>query len=1302
VKDKYAILASAKYRDVAWSKSTDDGCALHATANGATAHVAALAGGTYSWRAGEASGTAPTLVDAKLAAVDAMQAGTGAGAAKYAALNWVEAQRGQNRATIGNFVLNVNDGTEWSVYKGGQKIASGSAASLDAAKSAAESAAKSKGAKFSEVAAAHYNAFGLSPLALSMLASIQKAGGTAKLKPAAGSPKAIALEELVTASAVHQNPDGSVTMTDVGARWLTQDASLKASAGPVEAAYSWIDAGGGKSAQLAGKVNMFVQKSDTGGWYWWIQKPDGSSLVRKTYASNEAAAKSAAEQAARSMGGKFSAALFAAVDADASLKACEKVCLLYAANAALERNEVTFDVIDSLLARGLVEPVGDRKTYRMATDAVAKYGANWNKTGVDTSHGVMPKFEAHAGKHALTAWTLDGSQWHWTVGEATEGYFENVKSGNASNEQSAKSAAESAARSLGAKFAAGAVEWKCVDPKATTQITSTERTALTSIRDGAGTPPDDDAVVYRTLASKGLIEMGEDGAYSITPAGTDALAGGGTADAEKASAAKQYAEVSINDIEIFPHPSSPNTHSIATVQVGGRILGVSWAGKPTRERVLEAWKTDRKSFKPYDQSTGRFIGSTSRAYSDPAKPVHATAPRIPTGEYLAIFDKESNTYTVKDVPIFAEHQVPGAKFKIGEKWMRAAVQKAKDRATADKYVAPLHVRHHGDSEGTRRAGFVMPTEVKSSMYEGRKTFVLYADLVGIPPEVYEEIKQRRLPYRSVEINKVDVPEISSLALLEDEVPYFRLPMLGVGEEVDAKGERPDIAASARRIRESANITPCVAYAESATLGRATYLYSEAGMARLTMGEMRKYGASKFAIVNSQGVITEIVASREEAEGRWGFDHELVELVKPHRVGDTIDWDAKGKEKFSQQSSNGGTQMLRYWVQQGNASIAYVGPDVALNVTPDGSGGFRWRAENQKKRKDKSGVAPTEDAAKKAAEAAGKSIYSQSGATQMRKFANLADEEKDEAVSAKMREMKLADGNEDDDEETLRAKAFAALRLADGDVCPTCGLDADDCTCPADAAAMADVLQPDEPLTEGAKEKKGSPGGQAGSSEASARQFAAMAKTLGGILAGQRQMLKMMAKAYDMKFEDDEDETVKAAAGDAPGEDEDDGPVEMKASAKMAARLTTVEGKLAKAETSAKIDKAIKYALRQLDGYSVGDPEDVEKRIRAGAMKYGEGWIKEYLADVKKLAPKAPTDGDMDGLGGESVGDLPDGVLKYRAGGPEKLERAIRHHQEWQELKRHGHGSFAKDETSERYVSQSMQYSAVDGNGVVKE
>jgi hypothetical protein len=60
-------------------------------------------------------------------------------------------------------------------------------------------------------------------------------------------------------------------------------------------------------------------------------------------------------------------------------------------------------------------------------------------------------------------------------------------------------------------------------------------------------------------------------------------------------------------ITIIHHPTSA-THRIAKVQSRGRIYAMTYAEPfPTEDDVRHAWKDDRKAFRPYDESAGRYV-----------------------------------------------------------------------------------------------------------------------------------------------------------------------------------------------------------------------------------------------------------------------------------------------------------------------------------------------------------------------------------------------------------------------------------------------------------------------------------------------------------------------------------------------------------------------------------------------------------------------------------------------------------------------------------------------------------------------
>lgn len=144
-------------------------------------------------------------------------------------------------------------------------------------------------------------------------------------------------------------------------------------------------------------------------------------------------------------------------------------------------------------------------------------------------------------------------------------------------------------------------------------------------------------------------------------------------------------------------------------------------------------------------------------------------------------------YTIHNVTIFT--QLPkgekGNKKVIGREWMQEAVEKSDLRYQQNKFLAPVHVHHHGGLiDDTSEAGKLRLTKVDDIMYEGEKLPAIFADLININADVFDRIKAGELTYRSVEVYDWDNPEINSLALLDTEVPFFRLEMLTVGRIKD--------------------------------------------------------------------------------------------------------------------------------------------------------------------------------------------------------------------------------------------------------------------------------------------------------------------------------------------------------------------------------------------------------------------------------------------------------------------------------------------------------------------------------------
>lgn len=168
-------------------------------------------------------------------------------------------------------------------------------------------------------------------------------------------------------------------------------------------------------------------------------------------------------------------------------------------------------------------------------------------------------------------------------------------------------------------------------------------------------------------------------------------------------------------------------------------------------------------------------------------------PDLPGGKHKAVQNPDG-TWNIEDVAIFAEHDIEVVvkgedgkpvhmKRRIGRSWQESALNQAVKRFSNDQFMPPLHVHHHGMGKQTVRAGFFKVKAVRQDSLEGKTLWTTFADLVNVPPEIYAMIRQGQLPYRSVEILDINKPEISSLALLDDEVPFFRFKLLTIGQEI---------------------------------------------------------------------------------------------------------------------------------------------------------------------------------------------------------------------------------------------------------------------------------------------------------------------------------------------------------------------------------------------------------------------------------------------------------------------------------------------------------------------------------------
>jgi len=167
--------------------------------------------------------------------------------------------------------------------------------------------------------------------------------------------------------------------------------------------------------------------------------------------------------------------------------------------------------------------------------------------------------------------------------------------------------------------------------------------------------------------------------------------------------------------------------------------------------------------------------------------------------------KPSGRYDIYDVPIFAAFSQGQAVSQKGHTydraWLDAALVRAKQREKLG-YLAPIHVGHHDEKgqetieqrSASAGGGFAKPRRVADTEIvtdRGLETLPAYfVDMVEIPESVFKQIRNLELPYRSVEIIRPAVPDISSLALMRTEVPFCRLPVTHVSDQANfgASGE----------------------------------------------------------------------------------------------------------------------------------------------------------------------------------------------------------------------------------------------------------------------------------------------------------------------------------------------------------------------------------------------------------------------------------------------------------------------------------------------------------------------------------
>jgi hypothetical protein len=121
---------------------------------------------------------------------------------------------------------------------------------------------------------------------------------------------------------------------------------------------------------------------------------------------------------------------------------------------------------------------------------------------------------------------------------------------------------------------------------------------------------------------------------------------------------------------------------------------------------------------------------------------------------------------------------------IGREWLQAAVNRAAQRES-EGHFGSLHLNHHGDPNSDIFCGALQLISVGSIKYLDEMRDCIFANFLRVPQEIFDMMKAGKLPYRSIEGSNWNDPEISSLALMPTETPFWRLPTLTIGSEASS-------------------------------------------------------------------------------------------------------------------------------------------------------------------------------------------------------------------------------------------------------------------------------------------------------------------------------------------------------------------------------------------------------------------------------------------------------------------------------------------------------------------------------------
>ncbi len=130
---------------------------------------------------------------------------------------------------------------------------------------------------------------------------------------------------------------------------------------------------------------------------------------------------------------------------------------------------------------------------------------------------------------------------------------------------------------------------------------------------------------------------------------------------------------------------------------------------------------------------------------------------------------DDGTYDILNVPIFVLGKHRG--FEYNEDWFKK-VQKNHSEDEAKDYYPSIIIGHNGDNMSDEKPakGFLQNIVLKGKQ--------IVADLTKISKDMFDSIKNREYPHRSIEVNP-KAAKITALALLGGHAPYHKLPVLEV-------------------------------------------------------------------------------------------------------------------------------------------------------------------------------------------------------------------------------------------------------------------------------------------------------------------------------------------------------------------------------------------------------------------------------------------------------------------------------------------------------------------------------------------